>query len=406
MQRRITVPVGGHIQWHITSVCPNRCIHCYMYGADATKVSRNDLSIAQINVAYDKICEFENRTGYRFNSFSITGGDPLYQDKGWFLIERLHKDNRAINILGIPEQINEINIQKMKQFQVSTYQVSLDGLEETHDQIRGKESFIRTIEGIKTLNAQGIRCHVMFTVNNINQDELFPLIEYLEDQKVDVGFSFDFMIGPVDSAFQERPRMLKKKEAKKIILEYHRWQKIRSTYPSTVRLLDKTMLNEVLSAKDRGYKSGEIWFGGCGIGEGLCILENGDIFPCRRLPISLGNIINDSLETVFFSSDILNMFRERVNWTGCGDCDHFDICRGCPAVTYAFTGDPFEEMPYCFLKVSNDNQKSLYELQGATRSEKTYLYFKKMDMLQLWETAKKQNITRNLWMKESLDNKN
>ena len=48
MQRRITVPVGGHIQWHITSVCPNRCIHCYMYGADATKVSRNDLSIAQI----------------------------------------------------------------------------------------------------------------------------------------------------------------------------------------------------------------------------------------------------------------------------------------------------------------------------------------------------------------------
>lgn len=405
MQNRMVIPTAGHIQWHITSACPNRCIHCYMYGKDAAYIAKDDLSTDQLLFIYEKVCQFEDTTGYKFNSFSITGGDPLYHDKGWPLIERLYHDNRSISILGIPEQINDTNIQKMKQFHVSTYQVSLDGLKETHDRIRGKGNFDTTIDGIKTLNKQGIRCHVMFTVNNLNQNELFPLIKYLEEEAVNIGFAFDFMIGSIAAVTPNHPRMLTKEEAKEIISEYHRWQIARHSHQTTVKLLDKTMLNEVLSAKDRGYRPGDIWFGGCGIGEGLCILENGDVYPCRRLPINLGNLLNDSLDDVFISNDTLKQFRDRSGWKGCKDCSHFDICRGCPAVAYAFTGDPFEEMPYCFLKEKTDIMQVQPEEEWHTRAEKVYSNVRQMDMSQLWEVAKKQNILRNLWMKDSMENK-
>ena len=34
----------------------------------------------------------------------------------------------------------------------------------------------------------------------------------------------------------------------------------------------------------------------------------------------------------------------------CVDCDYAKVCRGCPALAYSVSGDPFSAMPYCSQK--------------------------------------------------------
>ena len=115
------------------------------------------------------------------DSYSITGGDPLLNPDVWWLISELRRDKKKVTILGVPETITEVNLKKMKSLEIDSYQVSLDGMEKTHDNIRGRGSFTRTIEALKKLNLAGIQAKVMFTMSKQNFKEMFRLIEYLEN---------------------------------------------------------------------------------------------------------------------------------------------------------------------------------------------------------------------------------
>ena len=63
-------------------------------------------------------------------------------------------------------------------------QVSVDGLKDTHDGIRGKGSFERVTEGIKYLIEKGYRdiTAIQMTVSAINQYEFFRRIQ--NDQRI------------------------------------------------------------------------------------------------------------------------------------------------------------------------------------------------------------------------------
>jgi radical SAM protein with 4Fe4S-binding SPASM domain len=86
----------------------------------------------------------------------------------------------------------------------------------------------------------------------------------------------------------------------------------------------------------------------CVIGrDGLCIMPNGSIFPCRRFPISIGNLLNDSLRQIWEESEILERLRTKENLKGkCGRCEMED-CRGCRSLALSLTGNYLEEDPHC-----------------------------------------------------------
>ena len=75
----------------------------------------------------------------------------------------------------------------------------------------------------------------------------------------------------------------------------------------------------------------------CIIGrDGLCIMPDGTVLPCRRFPIPVGNLLRDPLQE---------------NLKGkCGRCGIED-CRGCRSLALALTSDPFAEDPHCPLNL-------------------------------------------------------
>ena len=91
----------------------------------------------------------------------------------------------------------------------------------------------------------------------------------------------------------------------------------------------------------------------CVIGrDGMCVMPNGDVLPCRRFPVSIGNLLTDSLKTIWEKSELLEKLRPKENLKGrCGRCEMRD-CRGCRSLALALTDDYLEEDPHCWTHVN------------------------------------------------------
>ena len=95
--------------------------------------------------------------------------------------------------MGNPETLTEENLGKLAKLGVKNFQMSLDGLEKSHDYFRSKGSFQRTIEKLSHLKAFGIKGGIMFTLFPHNAFELILLLRYVATQTEAFSFSFDIV---------------------------------------------------------------------------------------------------------------------------------------------------------------------------------------------------------------------
>jgi MoaA/NifB/PqqE/SkfB family radical SAM enzyme len=121
----------------------------------------------------------------------FTGGDPLLYPYFFELLDYTRRTipELTIGILGNPELLTEEIVQKLKDNSLYSYQLSIDGLEKTHDYFRYEGSFRVTLEKIKLLKQAKIKTVVMTTVSNANLREIPKIIDLVVENKVDLfGF--------------------------------------------------------------------------------------------------------------------------------------------------------------------------------------------------------------------------
>jgi radical SAM protein with 4Fe4S-binding SPASM domain len=76
-------------------------------------------------------------------------------------------------------------------------------------------------------------------------------------------------------------------------------------------------------------------------------MPEGEVFPCRRFPISIGNLLDRPLKEIWEQSELIRTLRQKENLKGkCGRCPIRD-CRGCRSLAFALTGDYLAEDPHC-----------------------------------------------------------
>src|SRR4030042_2378452 len=81
----------------------------------------------------------------------------------------------------------------------------------------------------------------------------------------------------------------------------------------------------------------------------LSILPDGTIYPCRWLPIPVGNITDVDLNQMWHNTPVLNRLREKNEFKGkCHACPFLARCRGCRGMAYFQSGDYLEEDPQCW----------------------------------------------------------
>ena len=80
-------------------------------------------------------------------------------------------------ILGNPFHLNDEVCRRLKEYGCEKYQLSLDGMRQTHDWFRKPGSFDITLEKIGCINRAGIRSVVMTTVSGTNIGQVPDIID-------------------------------------------------------------------------------------------------------------------------------------------------------------------------------------------------------------------------------------
>ncbi len=173
-------------QWHITDSCDQRCEHCYIFSEGHPQLIEMPLPKAEevINQCVE-MCRRMDRLPY----FYITGGDPILHRNFWEILAKIKEHDIPFTILGNPFHITDDVCRRLKDYGCQKYQLSIDGMRDTHDSIRKPGSFDTTIEKIGVLRRNGIRVAVMTTVSGTNIKEIPDIIDLVVAEKVDV-FAF------------------------------------------------------------------------------------------------------------------------------------------------------------------------------------------------------------------------
>ena len=90
----------------------------------------------------------------------------------------------------------------------------------------------------------------------------------------------------------------------------------------------------------------------CSAGDTLVtVMPDGDVYPCRRLPVKVGNIRETRLRDLYLGSRLMRDLRDRDRVAeGCEGCHFARICGGgSRCLSHAVNGDPFRADPGCWL---------------------------------------------------------
>ena len=324
-----------YFQWHITNECNLRCKHCYH-----SDYIDDSLKIDQLLAIGNHLCDAAQKWGKKA-SFSLTGGEPFTNsDKIFSLLELLENRNiDRIDILTNGLLINDNIIEKLKRYnKLRRIQLSLEGLQETNDEIRGAGSFAKTVKIIKLLKDHSFTISVMMTIGKHNKNEVIPLAKELGTLNVD-AFILDRFI-PEGQSQDKKDWLLSSEDIKQVYSQAYAYFQT-SLKP---RFLLYRTLFCLLNPNDSHI--GAI----CSVGNNaVTIMPNGDVLPCRRLPVKLGNLLEETIFNIWYTSPLLWEMRNPENLKGkCNNCEHIPICRGCRAMAYAITGDYFESDPQCW----------------------------------------------------------
>lgn len=317
------------LQWHITNACDMHCKHCY----DRSKVSGTRLDEAcRVLDDLRAFCAAREVQG----SVCLTGGNAFLHPDFYDIAQAVVDRGFPLSILGNP--VPRADLERLLAITKPTYyQVSLEGLRDHNDEIRGPGSFDRALAFLPVLRELGIVSIVMATLTRANRDQMIPLARLLKGKAG--GFSWNRLSQVGEGAGLELPD---RDSFAELVMQTLAEQRTNSTLT-----LKDNLCNVVLDAL------GQKLFGGCtGFGCGaafnfVALLPSGEVHACRKFPSPIGDIHRSSFNEIWESE------QAQVYRRGCSACDGCHLrakCGGCLAVTSGQGLDPFADRdPFCFI---------------------------------------------------------
>lgn len=353
-------------QWHITDECDQRCKHCYIFAeGHPALVTMNRERMEQVFYNALEFCQTFNRLPY----FYITGGDPILHPHFWYLLSLMQQHDIPFTLMGNPFHLTDEVCRKMRDYGCDKYQMSIDGMEHTHDWFRKPGSFKTTLEKIKVINDAGITSVIMTTVSGTNIDEIPAVIDAVVAAEAQ-AYAFARYVPTSDGKGNEESDWYIAPERYRDFLEH-----IDTIYTAYENQDCKTYFNRkdhlwtlfdyehgrftlpATTPEQTGTPSNQnelIIYSGCNCGNcHITILPTGDIYACRRVANSrVGNAYTERLSDVWIGAR-MEAYRDYGKFSKCSKCELLPYCRGCPAVASGSCGGDFYAAdPQCWKKIT------------------------------------------------------
>ena len=159
----------------VNNICNLKCKHCYWW------LSRDDEKKELTKEDWKKIIHHHLKKNHILQ-VSIVGGEPMLRPD---ILEVFNEE--------IPGKFNIITNGTYKLIPYSGlihYRISVDGMKETHDKIRGK-TFEKIENTIRDYTKEtGRKVWISMVINTLNYKEVVDVVEYWKDLAESINFEF------------------------------------------------------------------------------------------------------------------------------------------------------------------------------------------------------------------------
>lgn len=322
-------PILQNLFWETTLRCNAKCKHCGSRAGENIK-RQEELTTEQIKTTLQDIANKYDASKILLN---ITGGEPLVREDLFEVMAFAKKLGYPWGMTTNGILINDDIIQKMKETGMSTISISLDGIEESHDEFRGvKGSFSKILENMHKLKKANFLNYLQITTvaNKININELENMYKIVQELQIDSWRIVN--MDPIGRAEDNKELALDKEDYKYLlnfIKEKRKKSKFDVTYGCTHFVgmeYEKEIRNHMFFCVT-GFTTASI-------------LYNGDIYVCpsveRRKELVQGNIKTDNFIDVWENK--FKWFRnlDKLKCEECENCKDWKYCRGDSLDTWDF----------------------------------------------------------------------
>lgn len=306
-----------YLFWESTLRCNLTCRHCG--SSCGNRAVTGELKTKEIKQALEEISkDFPAKK----IMLAITGGESLLRKDIFEVIEFADKLGFNCGMVTNGLLLTVETVKKLKNSGIKSISISLDGLRENHEFIRGKDTFGKTLEGIRNMiEEQFTMSEIITCVYQRNVQELNQIYRLVK--KLGVKSWRLFAISPIGRAKNQKDLFLSPEQFK-YFLDF-----IKEKRKKDKNLKISFMEQGFLGIDYENEVRGGFFFCLAGINVGS-ILYDGSISACPSLPREFiqGNIRKDKFKNVWD-----NKFKEfrQIDWKKqgiCHECEQWDYCHG------------------------------------------------------------------------------
>jgi nif11-class peptide radical SAM maturase 3 len=347
--------------WEITLRCNLACNHC---GSRAGQVRSQELSTEE---ALDLVSQMA-KVGIK--EVTLIGGEAFLRSDWLEIASAITREEMKCTMTTGGFSVSLEMAQHMKSAGIRTVSVSIDGLEKTHDHLRGKKgSWQQAFQTMKYLQEVGINFGCNTQINRLSAPQFPAIYECIRDA------------GAKAWQIQLTVPMGRAADNAEILLQPY---ELLELYPMIARVAKRANEEgvQIQPGNNIGYYgpyerllrgNGDAWgfWQGCFAGlSTLGIEADGTIKGCPSLPTSAysgGNIRERKLQEIVEQAAELTFNMETGTdraiehlWGFCKTCEFAEICRGgCTWTAHVFF-DRRGNNPYC-------HHRALFQAEQGNR---------------------------------------
>lgn len=300
----------------VTSRCNATCDFCHY----TTQI--NDKERKSQELTLEEITEIAKQYG-KISKLSFSGGEPFVREDLAEIMEAFieHCDPQIIDIPtngSMTDRIERVLSRVLPRLEgrVLDIQLSIDGLAETHDKIRGIPGLfkktLRTYAVLDHLREKypNLRIKMNLVYVNDNKAELDELIRFFENDYDFDRFQITYPHGEsVDFSVYDQVEFSKYREISRDLQRHYRLRNRWDLHSMIFRAVK--MVRDKVIGENHAFRSdmGAV----CKAGERIVVLDDiGQVYPCEPLWESVGNVRDNNYSVhKVLAAEAMRRFKEK-----------------------------------------------------------------------------------------------
>lgn len=345
-------PLISNLQFELSSLCNERCIHCYI--PNNKKNKGHNMPFKKVIELLD---EFSKMGGLHV---TLSGGEVFLYPKLKEVVQYCREKDLKISILSNLILLKDDDIDWLKKANVSVIQVSLYSMDpEIHDLITTvKGSWKKTIDSIERLVKADIPIQISCPLMKANKVGYNKVLDYAKNLNVRAQTDYILMArSDLDTSnLANRLSLDETAEVIKSIIEKDK--------EYSHNTLSQIPPSEEFKFDPERFKNQPV----CGVGyDNCCVTANGDVYPCAGWQdYILGNVYKESLKEIWENSERVKELRKitQSSFPQCLKCEAFDYCNRCLVRNYNESGGDMFAVNHHFCDVAFLNKQLVEDAFG------------------------------------------